>query len=213
MPDFIHKPLKLDTYFDKIFYINLKKDLARNSSIVGQFKKFGITNYERVEAIELNELPAASKYRNFIKKDSKYLLGTLSCRSSHLKCISLAKEKGYEKILILEDDVLFSENPNNLLSQNYELLNDWDMIYFGGLIEPFFRNQIVCAHAYGIRSILYDDILNMADASGMEIDNFYAKIIQHMSYNYNQSGKYNIRIILPFNQIIQNKTFLSNIQK
>jgi hypothetical protein len=52
----------------------------------------------------------------------------------------------------------------------------------------------------------------MSDASGMEMDNFYAKIIQHMSYNHNQSGKYNIRVVLPFNQIVQNKGFNSNIQ-
>ena len=86
------------------------------------------------------------------------------------------------------------------------------MLYFGGLIEPHYRNQIVCTHAYAVKYTLFDDIINMAEPSGMEIDNFYAKILQHMSYNYNQSGKYNIRIILPFNLIAQNKDFNSNIQ-
>jgi hypothetical protein len=33
-----------------------------------------------------------------------------------------------------------------------------------------------------------------------------------MSYNHNQSGKYNIRIILPLNQLIQDKDLGSNIQ-
>ena len=33
-----------------------------------------------------------------------------------------------------------------------------------------------------------------------------------MSYNNNQSGKYNIRIIQPFNQVVQDKNFISNIQ-
>ena len=49
--------------------------------------------------------------------------------------------------------------------------------------------------------------------SGMEGDNFYAKVIQHMSYNYNQSGKYNIRKIEPFDSVRQKQNiFKSNIQ-
>jgi GR25 family glycosyltransferase involved in LPS biosynthesis len=211
MADFTHRKLSIDTYFDKIFYINLRRDTFRNEHIISQFRRFEIMNYERIEAIELSELPSVDKYRNFIKNDSKYIIGSLSCRISHLKCIRIAKERGYSRILILEDDIEFLENPHQLLTQNQEILNDWDMLYFGGLIEPFFRNQIVGGYAYAVKNTLFDDIINMAESSGMEIDNFYAKIIQHMSYNYNQSGKYNIRVVLPFN-LIGHKFFNSNIQ-
>src|ERR1043165_3424989 len=86
------------------------------------------------------------------------------------------------------------------------------MLYFGGLVEPVFRNQVVCAHAYALNSKLFDDIIAMAEPSGMEIDNFYAKIIQHMSYNYNPTGKYNIQLMSPFNTIVQDKSVGSNIQ-
>ncbi len=211
MADLTYKPLTIDSYFDKIFYINLKKDIERNDRMISQFRKFGIANFERVDATELKALPGTEKYRNFIKKENKYLIGGLSCRASHVKCIKIAKERGYSRVLIFEDDALFLENPNQLLIKNAGMLHEWDMVYFGGLIEPHFRNQIVCTHAYGVKCTLFDDIINMAIASGMEIDNFYAKILHHMSYNYNQSGKYNIRIILPFNLIVQNKTFNSNI--
>jgi len=174
MVDFTHRNIALDTYFDKIFYINLKRDTLRNEHIINQFN-------------------------------------SLSCNASHLKCIGIAKERNYSKVLILEDDIEFLENPHQLLTRNCEILNDWDMLYFGGLVEPFFRNQIVGGYAYAVKNTLFDDIINMANASGMEIDNFYAKIIQHMSYNYNQSGKYNIRVILPFN-LVGHKFFNSNIQ-
>ena len=172
----------IDTYFDKIFYINLKKDVSRNKHMVSQFKKYGITNFERIDAIELKKLPSSEQYRNFIKNEPKYILGQLSCRASHLECVKIAKQRGYERVLIFEDDVVFLENPNQLLANNAKILNEWDMLYFGGLIEPSYRNQIVCAHAYAVKNTLYDDIINMADTSGMEIDNFYAKILQHMSY-------------------------------
>lgn len=210
--DIIQDILTIDTFFDKSFYINLAEDVKRSENMLQQFKDFNINNVERIEAIKLKELPGPEKYRNFIKRDEKYLFGQLSCRLSHLKCIQLAKERGYEKVLIFEDDAYFLQNPNMLLNENRRQLDEWDMLYFGGLVEPYYRNQVVCAHAYAVKHTQFDDIINMAEASGMEMDNFYAKILQHMSYNYNRSGHYDIRLISPFNQIVQDKAFESHIQ-
>ena len=212
MSDFTHRQLTINTYFDKVFYINLKRDILRNQQIINELSKYNITNYERVDAIELTDLPSNDKFRNFNKTNQKYVLGQLSCRASHIKCIQIAKERNYSKVLILEDDIRFIQDPNTILTINNNILNDWDMLYFGGLVEPFFRNQIVCAHAYGVNNKIFDNIIYMGESSGMEIDNFYAKVLQHMSYNNNQSGKYNIRIIQPFNQVVQDKNFISNIQ-
>lgn len=210
--DFTYRDISLDSYFDKIFYINLKEDTNRNENILNEFAKFRIFNTERIEGEKIEKIPDEKLFRNFNKKDEKYILGSLGARTSHLKCVKLAKERDYKRILIVEDDVNFAEDPNILLRQRSEILNDWDLLYFAGLIEPFFRNQIVGAYAYAVKHTLFDEILNMAEASGMEIDNFYAKILQHMSYNHNQSGKYNIRIILPFNTIIVNNKFQSHIR-
>lgn len=204
--------LTLATYFDKIFYINRKEDVERNSNMLRQFEKWRITNFIRIEASEIEKLPPFDEYRNFIKSDIKYRLGSVSCRESHLNCIKQAQVNNWQKILIFEDDAEILSDPHELLRVNEALLNDWDMLYFGGMIETFFRNQIVCTHAYAVKSTLFLDILNMAVASGMEIDCFYARIIHHMSYGRNQSGKYNIRTIHPFNRIIQNQKFQSNIR-
>jgi len=204
--------ININTYFDKIFYINLEKDVARNEHMISEFTKFGITNFERIDAIVLREITTPDTYRNFIKKEPKYVLGSLSCRASHIKCITTAKERGYSKVLILEDDISFLNDPSELLVKNAATLTEWDMLYFGGLIEPHFRNQIVGGYAYAVNSSLFDNIVYMAAASGMEIDNFYAKILQHMSYNYNASGRYNVKIITPFNAIAHKFVFNSNIQ-
>ena len=211
--DQTYQRVTVDSYFDRVFYINLDQDVTRNLHMVDQFSKFGISNFERVLGREELALPENSKFRNFIKRDMKYVLGGIGCRASHLECVRLAKERNYSKVLIFEDDSVFLEDPSSILTRNQEILNDWDVLYFGGMIEPFFRNQIVCLHAYAIRSTVFDDVLEMAEPSGMEIDNFYAKILQHMSYNHNSSGKYNVRIALPFNQIIQDKGYSSNIQR
>lgn len=204
--------MDINKYFDKIFYINLAKDEDRNANILKNFEKFDITNYERFEGITINFKPTYSEYRNFNKKDENYVLNQLGCRESHLAIIHLAKQRKYSKILILEDDVDFFFHPNELLRINSNILNDWDMLYLSGNFEHFYRNQILCAHAYAVMHTIFDDIINMTTPSGMEIDNFYAKILQHMSYNGNQSGKYNIRIAIPFDTIKQNKSFISNIK-
>jgi GR25 family glycosyltransferase involved in LPS biosynthesis len=211
--DQTQKTYTIDTYFDKVLYINMPGDEARNQAIVKQLNRWGITNYERVEGVKVNsELVPVERYRNFIKSDPKYINGSLGCAEAHLKCIKLAKNNSWNRVLILEDDIEILQDPNKLLNSNQHLLNDWDLLFFGGLIEPEFRNQIVCAHAYGVNSSVYDDIIYMARPSGMEIDNFYAKIIQQMSYNHNQIGKRRIRKIEPFNQIVQNKSHNSNIR-
>jgi len=204
--------MDINQYFDKIYVINLDRDKARFEKISAHFKEVGIWNFERISAISINTLPEIWQYRNFIKDDEKYILGSLGCRYSHIEAVKSANLNNYEKVLILEDDALFLKSPDELLKSNINILNDWDMLYFGGLIEPHFRNQIVCTHAYAIRKPIYLDILNMANASGMEIDNFYAKILQQMSYNYNQCGKWRIRTITPFNQVVQNSNFKSNIK-
>jgi len=200
----------VDKYFDKIYYINLEKDVERNQNMLDQFEKFGIKNYKRIEAVKVETIPKdQSLYRNFIKGGDKYVLGSLGCRASHLKAIKDAKENGYKKILIFEDDVIMLNNPSFFLQNSINL--EWDMLYFGGLVEQEFRNQIVQAHSYAISWKVFNDIIYMAESSGMEINNFYAKILQHMSYNYNPGGRYRVRITLPFNGIIQDKSFESNI--
>jgi len=203
----------INSYFDKILYINMPGDEARNNAILQQLHRWGITNYQRIEGVTVQwENVPKERYRNFINDDPKYIKGSLGCAEAHINCIKIAKHEGWNKILILEDDIEILQDPNKLLSSNQHILNDWDLLYFGGLIEPSFRNQIVCAHAYCVNSSIYDDIINMARSSGMEIDNFYAKILQHMSYNYHQVGKYRIRKIEPFNQIVQNKSYNSYIR-
>lgn len=206
-------PIDINKYFDKILYINLDKDLDRNSNMLNQFNKFGITNFERVSGVIFDTIPPKYLWRNFIKSDEKYIKGQLGCRESQLNCVKIARDRSYKRVLILEDDIEFTIDPSTLLDMNINILDDWNMLYFGGYQEEYFRNQIVCAHAYAVNYRVYEDIINMMLASGMEGDNFYAKVIQQMSYNYNQSGKYNIRKIEPFNTITQNqKTFKSNIQ-
>lgn len=201
----------IDNYFDKIFYINLRKDVERNNNVLSQFKEFNINNFERFEAIECHEVPERNLWRNFLEEDDKYVKGSIGCRESNLAIIRLAKERKYKRILILEDDILMVQDPSEIMKINEGSIDIADMFYFGGSIESNLRGQVVESFAYAVKEVLYDDILNMAVPSGMEIDNFYAKIIQHMTYIKNRSGRYNVALLHPFNSITINENFKSNI--
>jgi GR25 family glycosyltransferase involved in LPS biosynthesis len=201
----------IDNFFDKIYYINLKKDFDRNINILKEFEKFNIRNFQRMEGVEISDLPDQWLYRSFIKKDFKYIKGALGCRSAHLNIIRDAKNNNYKNIAIFEDDISFTIDPNALIQGNLYNIQNFDLLYFGGLQEQHFNNQIVQTHAMGISCKIFDDILYMAESSGMEIDNFYAKIIQQMSKNTRVGGKCLIKKIEPFNSVIQLKDFISNI--
>lgn len=204
----------VDQFFDKIYYINLDENVERNQNMISQFEKYNITNYSRCPGVKINyEDVDPNLYRNFNKKEVKYINGSLGCRQAHLNVIDHAKRHLFNRILILEDDITFDTDPNELLMGNRNYISEYyDFLYFGGIIESHFRSQIVCAHALSIGSLIFDDILSMAEASGMEIDNFYAKILFHASSNYRPTGGIITKKIVPFNAISQNKNFDSNIQ-
>jgi GR25 family glycosyltransferase involved in LPS biosynthesis len=204
--------ITLDNFFDRIFYINLDEDVTRNQNILDQFQKYGITNFERVSGVKFLEIPDKSYWRNFNLNalNEKYILGSMGCRASHKKIMDIAMERNYQKILIFEDDIFFTADPNEILNSNRRILDNWDMLYFGGTEEENFGNQIVCAHAYAMNRKLIEETYFMLPSSGMEVDNFYAKILFHMSYNYNPTGKYLIKKLEPFNTIKQNFNFKSN---
>ncbi len=204
----------VDSVFDMVYYINLDKDELRNKNMLNYLSAFNIQKYKRIAGavidVGIESIPL-HVYRNFNKKDDIYIRNAIGCRLSHLNCINDAKQNNFKRILILEDDIQFAKNLNDLLLGNYNNLHDFDMLYLGGLEEQQFRNQIVTTHAYAITDNIYEDILNMAIPSGMEIDNFYAKIIQHMSVNNRVGGKYLIKKIEPFNTVYQDRqTFKSN---
>uniref|UniRef100_A0A6C0DIW5 Glycosyltransferase n=1 Tax=viral metagenome TaxID=1070528 RepID=A0A6C0DIW5_9ZZZZ len=73
---------------DKTFYINLNKRSDRRESIEKELTEYNL-NFERFPAVELP---------NF---------GCLGCSYSHYNAITLAKERGYKNVLILEDDFTF----------------------------------------------------------------------------------------------------------
>lgn len=78
-------------------YINLEHRTDRRKHVEEQLAMFPFLKVERFNAVKLPN-------------------GALGCSISHLKCLELAKERGWTQVLIVEDDIQFL-NPDLFLTQ------------------------------------------------------------------------------------------------
>lgn len=102
------------------FYINLESRPDRKTWCEGQLKLVGIKS-TRFNAIKLPN-------------------GAIGCSMSHLKCLQMAKEQGWDHLLIVEDDIEFT-NPQLFKSQFEKFLmntpkKEWDVVIIAGNNMP-----------------------------------------------------------------------------
>ena len=164
----------MNEYFEKIYCVNLDKRKDRWEQAQVQFKKHNL-EVERFSAIEGNpdNIP------------TKIVSGHVGCVLSHYNIIKKASENNLNQILILEDDVVFSEN----LQDDFKKLikqvpEDWDMLYFGGNhngipLEMVDENvakiqKTYTTHAYAIRKPVYEVVLKMFPKLKHEVDVMYS---------------------------------------
>jgi glycosyl transferase family 25 len=103
------------------FYINLESRTDRKTYVEAEFAKIGIP-IQRFNAIKLQN-------------------GAIGCSMSHLKIISDAKKHNLDHVLIVEDDIQFT-NPELFIKQfNLFLANhaQFDVVLIGGNNVPPFK--------------------------------------------------------------------------
>lgn len=186
--------MNLNSYFDKIFVINLDERKDRWKNMQKELHKHNITNYIRFPAVKpkLDSIQK-SEYTKFVKKENRYIIGSIGCKRSHQRIIQIAKTKGYSKILILEDDITLANNIHDVFNKALKQINnnniEWDMLYFSGWhrerLTPVTKNvgkvnRTLCTHSYAVNKSGYDKILYYLNSKkvGLEIDILYAKFLQ-----------------------------------
>ena len=111
-----------------IFYINLETRKDRRNSIETQLTNIGLTNFERFNAIKVMD-------------------GRVGCTMSHIKCLEMAKERGYNHLVICEDDTFFLD-PKLFKTQLTTFLKNghtWDVVLFAGNnVPPYERIDDTC---------------------------------------------------------------------
>ena len=96
--------------------------------------------------------------------------GAIGCSMSHLRCIQIAKERGWDHVLVCEDDVLFTDVPLFLtqLSKFMATVPHWDVVLLAGNnIPPFRVVNDACVQvgscqtttAYIVRAHYYDALI------------------------------------------------------
>jgi glycosyl transferase family 25 len=102
---------------DKIFYINLDRRTDRNQHIIDMFNECNISDdmYERFSAIE-------------------EVNGAMGCTKSHINILQIAKERNYNYILIVEDDLIINDKINfiNNVNKIFEDNINFDVIQISG---------------------------------------------------------------------------------
>ena len=147
--------------FKNTLFINLEERKDRLEHATKEFEKMGIIA-ERLNAV-------------------KTTTGSIGCTLSHIRCLEMAKARGYEYVFICEDDITFI-NPELFkanLQQFYE--NDkimWDLLIIGGNnVPPYQQVTDYCARVfycqtttgYVVKQHYYDTLLENFKESAKQL--------------------------------------------
>ena len=173
--------MSLNTHFSHIYCLNLNRRPDRWESAQEQFKQYGIADIERFPAIDGKDV--ISEY------STRLNAGEVGIILSNIKIIEDAKQNKYASILILEDDISFSSELNNIDSYFAALPENWDAIYIGGNpnthntafgVEnrpPHHVNDRIgkmhntyATHAVGLRESMYDIVIEEIRSLDAQLD-------------------------------------------
>lgn len=153
-------------FFDAIYCINLDSQIQRWQEVESCFQALGIAH--RVRRFSAIETPGSHH---------------IGCTLSHRKLVQEAKARGFENILVFEDDVIFHKDALFHLQNSLEELENqrWYVFYLGGMKwmkpgkEPFEKVQgcrylerpksMTCTHAVAYHSTFYDTLLEEVPAT------------------------------------------------
>jgi len=109
----------MDFIIEKCLYINLESRSDRKEHVENELNKLNLSSYERFNAIH---------HKN----------GSFGCSLSHIKCVQIAQEKGWNNVMIVEDDITFLDlellktNLNNFINN----IPTFDVILLAGNNMP-----------------------------------------------------------------------------
>ena len=163
----------LNSIVDKVYVINLEKDINKLKSVTKEFEEQHIV-FERFNAIDGNNVDDDARITKFCNKFCYD--GLKGCALSHRTIWEKALENRYEHIAVFEDDVLFNKDFNTNLQLNYyNIPNDFDILYLGAAFncgDTSFYNKIN-EKVHGIvNTKINDHILKVNGCGG-----FYGYII------------------------------------
>lgn len=189
-------------YFDKALCINLDRRLDRWNQSLLEFEKIGLSDVRRIRAVDGDLIPTVADLKP----------GANGCRLSHAKAFSYAKKHNLGSFLLLEDDVEFHDNFNDLFNRmSAQLPPDWDMIYMcanpaTGSRLPISENIFrlyggYAAHCVIFKNTVFEDAIDGLVCNYVQADLTYAEL----------QNRYNAYLMFP--HIAYQRTDFSDIEK
>jgi len=186
----------MDT-IDKIYIINLYKDIDRLNNAYKQLFKYNILNYERFPAIygaNLNEFEINDNTTTIGKIIASH--GMLGCALSHINIWKKIIKNNLNRTLILEDDFIFKDNFLDKFNKYIkEAPDNFDILFLSSNfihnkylkikdINPFYYKQLFISQtvSYIITLQGAKKILNYINKVSYHID--FDLCIRHL-FNYN----------------------------
>lgn len=160
------------------FYLNLKRRSDRMEKMELEIQKTS-HNIVRYEAIDGNNLKSLDNFKGSIPTSEIKQYATFL---SHLKMIKLAKQKGWDKLIILEDDVtLCSDFDARLKMFLNNLPSDWKIAYLGFTETPNTKLNQISEYTYRVNETygcfgmvingnFYDTLIKTLEKSKIVID-------------------------------------------
>lgn len=129
----------LEKYFDHIFVITLERATDRQAKVKERLEGlhydffYGVDKHElNWEKINQEGIYDDKRARQLNRYSKGMILGHIACSLSHRKLYEHIVDKGYQRVLIFEDDAVPLFDRDGELQQSVgELPDDWELIYFG----------------------------------------------------------------------------------
>lgn len=141
------KTSTVNQYFDQVYVLNLEKRTDRKIAMLQKLQRLGI-EAEFVQAVNGSsaqnqleyqaylETPIGSKGCHHLELEYQKKLvdgpGAWACLKSYIGILRHAKARNYQRILCLEDDVIFHQDfENQFKKATQQVPEDWKLLYLG----------------------------------------------------------------------------------
>eukprot|EP01137_Pigoraptor_chileana_P018037 Opistho-2@76934 len=138
------EPIRVNDYFDRVFYVNFNKDENKRDRMRAQFQSHGITA-ERFPLLDPRDPAVAREHYKYMREplttyetrrhqrkllENKWYFAYLKTCA---KLIAVARQRGYRRILLTGDNVLFHKSFNAEFDRKVRLIPDdrWRVLYLG----------------------------------------------------------------------------------